>query len=257
METTTAPMTAKVSLGAKNALLIFSCILYLIGGCGGPLITRLYFIHGGNRLWLTSFIQTAGFPFMVFILIILYFHRLATHKNDNNKNKTTTFIYMRLRLFFAGAFIGSISGVDCYLYSYGVARLPVSTSSLIISTQLGFIAFFAYLLVKQRFTPYSINALVLLTIGAGVLALNTSSDRPEGVSKKDYLIGFVMTISAALLIGFMMPLVELTYNKARQTITFTLVLEFQVVMCLFATIFSTIGMILNNDFKVCTSRFAC
>ncbi|PWA59835.1 hypothetical protein CTI12_AA385430 [Artemisia annua] len=241
--TNTEPMTAKVSPAAKKTLLILNCILLSVGICGGPLIMRLYFVHGGNRVWLSSFLETAGWPFIVPVLIVLFFIR-------RNSNTKTTTIYMRPRLFFATAFVGILTGLDDYLYAYGLARLPVSTSSLIIASQLGFTAFFAYLLVKQKFTPYSINAVVLLTVGAGVLALHTSSDRPKGESKKEYMLGFVMTVGAALLYGFILPLVELTYNKAKQAITYTLVLEIQMVMCLFATIFCTVGMIVNNDFKV-------
>ncbi|KAI3736560.1 hypothetical protein L2E82_26416 [Cichorium intybus] len=246
--TDTAPVTTKVSPAAKNMLLILSCILLSIGNCGGPLIMRLYFIHGGNRVWLSSFLETAGWPVILIVLIILYFHRRAAAKDGNHK--ATTFVYMRPRLFFAVAFIGVITGLDDYLYAYGVARLPISTSALILAPHLAFVAFFAYLLVKQKFTPYSINAVVLLTVGAAVLALHTSGDRPEGESKKEYAMGFVMTVAAALLYGFVLPLIELTYNKAKQAITYTLVVEIQIIMCLFATIFCTVGMIANDDFKV-------
>uniref|UniRef100_A0A251VED5 Putative purine permease, plant n=1 Tax=Helianthus annuus TaxID=4232 RepID=A0A251VED5_HELAN len=171
-------MTTEVSLFARRTLLIINCLLLSIGTCGAPLIMRLYFIHGGNRVWLSSVLQTAGFPFIIVVLIVLYFCRSAAAKNQNNK--TTKLFYMRPRLFLAAVFIGLITGLDNYLYAYGVARLPVSTSSLIIASQLAFTAFFAYLLVKLKFTPYSVNAVVLLTVGAGGLALHTSSDRPEG-----------------------------------------------------------------------------
>ncbi|KAK9071999.1 hypothetical protein SSX86_008430 [Deinandra increscens subsp. villosa] len=244
---TTAPMTAKVSPAAKKTLLILNCILLSIGNCGGPLIMRLYFIHGGNRVWLSAFLETGGWPFIVIVLIVLYLHRRISRINNET---TTRFIFMRPRLFFAVAVIGIITGLDDYLYAYGVARLPVSTSALIIASQLGFTALFAFLLVKQKFTAYSVNAVVLLTVGAGVLALHTSGDRPEGESKKEYVMGFVMTVAAAFLYGFVLPLIELTYNKAKQEITYTLVLEIQMIMCLFATIFCTVGMIIDNDFKV-------
>ncbi|XP_076888735.1 purine permease 1-like [Bidens hawaiensis] len=247
-------MTAKVSPAAKKTLLILNCILLSIGTCGGPLIMRLYFIHGGTRVWLSSCLETAGWPLIIIVLIILYLHRRATQKDINNKR--TTFIYMRPRLLCAVAFIGTLTGLDDYLYAYGVARLPVSTSALIIASQLGFTAFFAFILVKQKFTPYSINAVVLLTVGAAVLALHTSSDRPEGESKKRYVMGFVMTVAASALYGFVLPLIELTYNKAKQEITYTLVLEIQTIMSLFATIFCTVGMIFNNDFKVIPTEAA-
>lgn len=116
-------------------------------------------------------------------------------------------------------------------------------------------AAFAFLLVKQKFTSFSINAIVLLTLGAGVLALHSSSDRPEGESKKEYILGFVLTLAAAALYGFILPLVELTYQKARQAIDYMLVMEIQMVMCLFATLFCTVGMFINNDFQVCFFSF--
>ncbi|GJY31613.1 bet1-like protein [Tanacetum coccineum] len=85
---------------------------------------------------------------------------------------------------------GVLTGLDDYLYACGVARLPISTTSLIIASQIGFTTFFGFLLVKQKFTPYSINAVGLLTVGAAVLALHTSSDRPNGESKVEYFKGF-------------------------------------------------------------------
>ncbi|KAH1113280.1 hypothetical protein J1N35_006658 [Gossypium stocksii] len=48
------------------------------------------------------------------------------------------------------------------IYAYGLSRLPVSTASLIIALQLAFTAVFAFLLVKQKFTAYSINAVFAL-----------------------------------------------------------------------------------------------
>ncbi|XP_062164715.1 purine permease 1-like [Alnus glutinosa] len=156
---------------------------------------------------------------------------------------------MKPTLFIASAGIGILTGFDDYLYAYGVARLPDSTSSLIIASQLAFTAGFAFLLVRQKFTSYSINAVVLLTIGPGVLALHTSNDLPAGKSNKQYLVGFLMTVAASALYGFLLPLIELTYKKAKQEITYSLVMEVQIVMSLFATLLCTVGMLINKDFK--------
>ncbi|KAJ6304671.1 hypothetical protein OIU78_020278 [Salix suchowensis] len=156
---------------------------------------------------------------------------------------------MKTPLFMAAAIVGVLTGLDDYLYAYGVARLPVSTSSLIIATQLAFTAGFAFLLVKEKFTYYSINAVVLLTAGAGVLAMHTTSDKPAGESSREYMMGFVMTLGAAALYGFILPLVELTYKKSRQEISYTLVMEIQMIMCLLATVFCTVGMLINKDFQ--------
>ena len=128
-------------------------------------------------------------------------------------------------------------------FTYGIAKLPISTSALIIASQLAFTAAFAFLLVKQKFTSYSVNAIFLLSIGAGVLALHSSSDRPANESNKEYYLGFFMTLAAATLYGFILPLVELTYKKAKQAITYSLVMEIQMVMCFFATVFCTVGIV--------------
>ncbi|XP_038715966.1 purine permease 3-like [Tripterygium wilfordii] len=227
----------------KNALLVLNCILLSIGNTAGPILIRLYFIHGGNRIWLPSFLQTAAFPLTLFPLIIVFFQRRKTRSS-------TGFFLIKPRLFICAAVIGLVMGFDNYLYSYGLAHLPVSTASLIVATQLVFTAGFAFLLVKQKFTAYSINGIVLLTVGAAVLALGASSDRPEGVSKREYMLGFVLTLLAAGLYGLLLPLIELSYKKSKQEINYTLALEFQMVMCLFATVLCTVGMLINNDFQV-------
>ncbi|KAG5541826.1 hypothetical protein RHGRI_021610 [Rhododendron griersonianum] len=108
---------------------------------------------------------------------------------------------MREPVFLAAAFIGVLTGLRDYFYAYGVARLPVSTSALVNASRLSFTAVFAFLLVKQKFTLYSINAVALLAVGAGVLALHASSDRPKGEPNKEYYMGFFMTVTAAVLYG--------------------------------------------------------
>ncbi|KAK9930349.1 hypothetical protein M0R45_027388 [Rubus argutus] len=231
----------------KRFLLILSCVLLTIGHCGGPLIMRLYFIHGGKRVWLSSMLLTGGFPIILVPIAVAYYHR---RKNQAPADPPTKLFFMKLPLFVASAVIGVLTGLDDYIYAYGMARLPVSTIALIIASQLAFTALFAFILVKQKFTSYSINAVVLLTVGAAILGLNTSGDRPKGESNVQYTVGFLMTVAAAALYGLVLPLVELMYKKAKQNITYALVLEIQLVMCLFATIFCTVGMLVNNDFKI-------
>ncbi|XP_061371760.1 purine permease 1-like [Gastrolobium bilobum] len=233
----------------KRFLLIINCVMLALGTCGGPLVLRLYFINGGKRVWLSAFLETAGFPFMLLPLAVSYFNRRRRHRATAAESTKLRIISMKPPLFFASAFVGILTGLDDYFYAYGVARLPVSTSALIIATQLAFTAVFAFLLVKQKFTAYSVNAVVLLTVGAAVLALHTSGDRPAGESTKQYVMGFVLTLVAAALYGFVLPFVELMYKKTKQAITYSLVMEIQFVIGLFATLFCTIGMIINNDFK--------
>ncbi|KAK1367048.1 putative purine permease [Heracleum sosnowskyi] len=233
------------SPSVRKALLIVSCIVLAIGNCGTPLMTRFYFIHGGNRIWLSSCLLSAGWPFILVVMIITLYYRRATMGDS-----TAKLFNVKPRLIFASIVVGILTGVGNYLYAYGISKLPVSTSVLVVASQLAFTAGFAFLLVKQKFSPFSINAVVLLTIGSGVLALHTSSDRPDGESKREYILGLVMTLGASALWGFILPLIELTYQKAKQVIDFPLVMEIQLYINLFATLFSTVGMFINNDFKV-------
>ncbi|EYU21537.1 hypothetical protein MIMGU_mgv1a018814mg [Erythranthe guttata] len=228
----------------KRVFLIINCIILAVGNCGGPLIMRLYFVHGGKRIWFSSWLETGGWPIILAPLIVSYTRRRRTAA----AGKAELYL-MKPRVFVAAAVIGVLTGFDDYLYAYGVAKLPVSTSALIVASQLAFTAVFAFLMVKQEFTAYSVNAVVLLTLGAVVLGLHTSGDRPEGESSKEYMVGFLLTVAAAALYGFILPAVELTYKKAKQAVSYTLVLEMQLVMCVFATSFCTVGMLVNNDFQ--------
>ncbi|MCD7456776.1 hypothetical protein HAX54_033049 [Datura stramonium] len=189
----------------------------------GPLISRLYFIHGGQRIWLSSWLQTVACPLILTLLAFAYFQR---RKIEGPAAKI---------LFITG--VGIIAGLDGYLISWGPAKLPVSTSSLINATQLAFTALFAVLLMKQKLTAYSKCSVVRLIAGAATLVLRSNGDRPAGESGKEYMLGFVMTVMGAVCFGLMLPLIELIYVKAKQAITYTTVLEIQMIIGISATAF--------------------
>ncbi|RZC94338.1 hypothetical protein C5167_044851 [Papaver somniferum] len=230
-------------------LLLFNCILLAVSSAGGPLLLRLYFIHGGKRLWLSSWLETAGWPILFLPLSLSYFLKRRRFKNGQDE-KPSKFFMITPFLFMASAFIGLLVGLDDYLYTYGVSLLPVSTSALIMSTHLAFTAGFALFMVKQKFTSYSVNAVILLTVGAILLGLHSNGDTPVHESNRDYYLGFVMTIGASIIGGLLLPLVELMYKKSKQTITYSLVIELQIVISVFATLLCTVGMLVNNDFKI-------
>lgn len=226
----------------QRTLTATSCLLLALGYTGGPLISRLYFHGGGRRQWLSCFLETAGFPILLPPLLLSYLRR-------RRADPRAAPVLIRPPVLLASAALGLLTGADDYLYAYGLSFLPVSTSALLLSTHLAFTALFAFLLVKQRFTPYSVNSVVLLSVGALLLGLHGSSDRPAGVSKHQYLLGLFLTVAAAALYGLVLVLVELTYVKARQKITYTLVMEMQFVIAFFATTFCLVGMIINKDFQ--------
>ncbi|XP_031131190.1 purine permease 1-like [Ipomoea triloba] len=232
----------------RRLLLIFSCIILTIGQCGGPLLTRLYFLHGGKRVWFSSWLQTVSFPVTFIPLAAAYFNRRKT------QGPAAKLTFLTPKIFLASAFIGLLLGIDGYMNAFGVSKLPVSTSSLLLATQLAFTAGFAFLLVRQRFTPFSVNAIVLLTTAAAVLAIGADGDKPAGESTKDYILGFVLTLLAAALYGFFLPLIEYTYKMGKEGMTYAFVLELQCVMSFFATAFCTVGMIVNKDFQAISSE---
>ncbi|GMH17376.1 hypothetical protein Nepgr_019217 [Nepenthes gracilis] len=227
----------------RASMLLLNAVLLAVGIGGGPLVMRLYYIHGGKRIWLQAWLETAGFPIMIFPLAAAYFHRRATHPPP------AKLFFMSFPLLVASVLIGILAGSADYLYAYGVKHIPVSTSSLVLATQLAFTAGFAFLLVKQRFTAYSINAVVLLTMGAAVLAMHSSSDRPVNVTNGEYYMGFFMTLASAAMFAAMLPLLELTYKKSKLRIHYALVMEIQSVLSLSATLFCTVGMLINKDFQ--------
>lgn len=218
-------------------LLMLNVFALATGSTAGPLLTRFYFLHGGSKKWFSSWLETAGWPLLLPPLYLSY------RKKPNRENHITP------NLFLACCGIGILTGADDYLYAYGLSFLPVSTSSVLIASQLGFNAVFALLLVRQKFNPFSINSVVLLTASAVLLAFHTSGDRPAGVTNKQYVLGFILTLAAAALYGFIIPLIELTYRKTKRQITYTLVMEMQFIMSVVATVFCTVGMLVNRDFQ--------
>ncbi|XP_038717904.1 purine permease 1-like [Tripterygium wilfordii] len=225
----------------KAILVAVNCILMSIGQVGGPLLLRLYYIHGGKSKWLNAWLLTSGFPILILPIAISYARARATGR--------TRGVLVTKWLVAASAILGFLLGLDSYLYSFGLSYLPVSVSSLLGSTQLAFTAIFAYLVVKHKFTHYSINAVVLMSFGSIVLGFHMNGNRPVGVSDDKYVLGFFMTIAAAALHGFIMPAVEYTHMKAGVTVTFDLVMQVQFLVSMFATLFCTIPMIINKDFQ--------
>ncbi|GAB4861318.1 hypothetical protein Ancab_036479 [Ancistrocladus abbreviatus] len=232
----------------RRTVLLLNCLTLAIGIGGGPLVMRLYYLHGGKRIWLQALLETAGFPIMLFPIIASKL-RLRRSEPSSSSSPPRKIINLNRSLFFSAALIGILAGAADYFYAFGVKHVPVSTSSLLLATQLAFTALFAFLLVRQKFTPYSINSVVLLTMGAVVLAMHTSSDRPPNVTNKQYYVGFAMTLLSASMFALMLPSIELGYRKGKLEMDYSLVMEFQFVLSLSATLFCTVGMLVNNDFK--------
>ncbi|KAF5186865.1 Purine permease [Thalictrum thalictroides] len=223
-------------------LLLLSCTFVAIGIIGGPLLARLYYLHGGTRSWLSSCMQTAGFPILIFPLLSLFLQ-------SRSQGESPSMFFMEPKLFILSAIIGVFLGLDNFMYSLGLSYTPVSTSSILFSTNLAFLAVFAFFIVKQKFTPYSVNAVILMNLGAVLLGLRSGGDRPPGVSNAQYLLGFILTLVSAAGLGLLWPLIEWSYSKSKRPINYGVVLQFQTNLAIFATLFSLTGMAINKDFQ--------
>ncbi|KAF9609087.1 hypothetical protein IFM89_012652 [Coptis chinensis] len=241
------------TMPAKRSINWLLLLLYstfaAAGAIGGPLLQRLYYMHGGSRKWFSSWLQCVGFILLVIPISFLYLKGLSSKRNITSK----VYFFMEPKLLLSSAVIGILIGFDNYMYSAGLSYIPVSTSALLFSTQLAFTALFAFFIVKQKFTFYSLNAVIVMTLGAVVLALHTNGDRPPGVSKEKYLLGFFFTLGGAALLGLSMPLIEKVYSKSSRPIDYLMVLQFQFVLNFFATCVCTLGMLIHKDFKEISS----
>ncbi|KAE8820381.1 purine permease 3-like [Hordeum vulgare] len=236
----------------RNPVVVVNFLLMALGTVSGPLLLRAYYLHGGTSKWLTSLLQTAGWPLLLPPLCVSFISRRRRRQSEESATEAASLSLMSAGLLAATIAIGLVIGLINYLYAYGLANLPVSTSSILISTQLAFTAVFALLVVRHRFTAFSVNAVVLLVVGAAMLGLNGGGDRPAGVSRAQYYAGFAMTLGSAALYGLVLPLMELSQARhaarAGAAVTYTLVLEIQMVIGITATAFSVVGMLVNKDF---------
>ncbi|KAK9163983.1 hypothetical protein Syun_004885 [Stephania yunnanensis] len=133
------------------------------------------------------------------------------------------------------------------------SRRPAKLSSFLIDRKLVFIAVFARLIVKQRFTAYSVNSVALMVMGCVLLGVRANGDRPPGVSNGQYLLGFFMTLMCAALIGALWPCMESCFTNttiSSKPLDFCGLLQFQFCLSFSATVFSVAGMLANKDFQV-------
>eukprot|EP01018_Ginkgo_biloba_P023848 Gb_32685 [translate_table: standard] len=217
------------------------CICYLVlsvGVVSANMLSRFYFMNGGSRRWLSTFLQSVAFPLLFVPLYFTY-----------NRQSLSPYASFTPKLFLICCGIGILMGLDNLLYAWGISYLSVSTSNLLLSSQLAFNSVFAFLLVRQKFSSYTINSIVLLTFSSVLLAFTSDKDRPKGVNRGQYVIGFLTTVGAAALYGLVICLLELIYSSVKCKMTYTLVVEMQVIISATATTLSGVGMLINRDFQ--------
>ncbi|EOY27779.1 hypothetical protein QUC31_012686 [Theobroma cacao] len=220
-------------------------IFLLCGQSVGTLLGRLYYEKGGNSKWLAALVQLAGFP------ILLPFYCMPTRKmfNDLNASLTETKQPSFFKLVLVYVSIGLLIAGNCFLYSVGMQYLPVSTITLISASQLAFNAFFSYFLNSQKFTPFIINSLVLLTISSVLLVFQDNSARLAGVSHGQYAAGFICTIFGTAGTGLFLALQQLAFRKVVKRQAFTDVMDMIIFPSLIASSAILVGFLASGDWK--------
>ncbi|KAK8489803.1 hypothetical protein V6N13_078123 [Hibiscus sabdariffa] len=218
----------------------------LTGQSVATLLGRLYYDKGGNSKWLATLVQVAGFP----ILIPLYYlssYKSSNHNTTTSNRTTNPPSVLVLSALYSG--LGVVLAAACLLYSVGLLYLPVSTYSLICASQLAFNAFFSFFLNSQKFTPFIINSLVLLTISSALLIFQNDSSGSTQVSRGKYVIGFVCTVAASAGYGLMLSLTQLCFQKILRKETFKVVLDMIIYQSLAATLIILAGLFASGEWE--------
>lgn len=223
-------------------LLCLGIIAMLVAFPATSILSRLYYDYGGQSKWIISWVAVAGWPLIALILLPTYFI-------------TKTFpTPLTLKLGLSYIILGFLTAADNLMYAYAYAYLPASTATLVASSSLVFSALFGYLLVKNRVNASIINALFVITAGLAIIALDSSSDRYDNITDREYIMGFIWDVLGSALHGLIFALSELIFVKLLGRRSFIVVLEQQVMVSLFAFIFTSAGMIISGDFEGMTSE---
>ncbi|XP_049932387.1 probable purine permease 4 isoform X1 [Nymphaea colorata] len=148
--------------------------------------------------------------------------------------------------------LGLRLGFDNFTYAWGISYIPVSIATLLLSSQLAFTTIFACLIVKQPMNFSTLNCIILLTLSSALVGITSSHETPAGVTTFQYAMGVMSTMITAVLFGLYLPLLELLndhFRKKQVAVSFSLVLETQIVIQATASTFSCLGMAVCGDFK--------
>lgn len=217
-------------------LLFLSSSAMLVAFPASSLLSRLYYVDGGKSRWLLSWIAVAGWPLTAVILLPFYFQKGISPTP------------LSWQLIISYAVLGLLSAADNLMYAWAYSYLPASTSSLLASSSLIFTAIFAYFIVRKKMNASTLNAVVIITAAVVIIGIDSNSDKPAGVSHRQYAVGFLWDILGSALHGLIFALSELLFIKILGRKSFHVVLEQQVMVSLFGCIFTTIGVIINADF---------
>ncbi|GMH30311.1 hypothetical protein Nepgr_032154 [Nepenthes gracilis] len=249
---TARPLSSSRARELKWWIQITIFIVFVLAGQSAAMILgRLYFAKGGKSIWMATLLQIVGFPAL---LPMYYCFRKKTTRNDvvlpSNPPSAAKLVSVYVSL-------GILVAVECVLYSIGLLYLPVSTYSLICASQLAFNGVFSFYLNGQKFTPYILNSLVLLTISSTLLVFHTdSSSNSTGGSGGKYGVGFVCTVAASALFSLVLSLTQLAFQRVIKPQTFKAVLDMIIYQSLVASCVTVVGLLASGQWRTIRTEMA-
>ncbi|XP_058085073.1 probable purine permease 11 isoform X2 [Magnolia sinica] len=230
-----------------------SITFILSGQTTGTLLGRFYYHEGGNSIWVATLVSAAAFPILLIPLLLYRFLNIPSTTTTTRRTtmatttarpppsfSTLAFVYISLGLLMAG---------DNVMYSYGLFYLPVSTYSLICTTQLAFNAVFSYLFNSQKFTPLIFNSIVILTFSASLLAIRSDSKGSKEVSAANHVIGFLCTVGASAGLALRLSLTQFSLEKVLKKERFDVVLEIQFYTSAVTSCVAVIGLFASGGWR--------
>ncbi|KAK3119845.1 hypothetical protein QOZ80_9AG0676210 [Eleusine coracana subsp. coracana] len=148
--------------------------------------------------------------------------------------------------------LGLLIALNNLMYSYRLQYLPVSTFSLLATTQLAFNAVTSRFLNAQQFTPLIANSVVVLIFSAALLGVAGSSDDSGGTTATGhgkYAAAFVLTLAAS-------TTVALTFEKAIRSRTLRWVLAMQLHTSIAASTVCVVGMFTLGEWRMVPAEAA-
>lgn len=216
--------------------------LLLVGQSAASLLGRLYYDKGGKSKWLAALVQLVASP-----LLLPYVVFSAPRKPSMDSIRSRSPSKLILSSIYLS--IGILAAGDSILYSVGLMYLPLSTYSLISSSQLAFNALFSFFLNSQKFTPFIVNSLVLLTISSVLLVIQTDSTGPSMVSRGNYIIGFICTTTASAGTALVCCLIQLTFRKVLKRKTLAEVMKVIAYPSMLGTLAIMVGLFGSGEWK--------
>ncbi|KAL3615172.1 hypothetical protein CASFOL_040833 [Castilleja foliolosa] len=231
------PTNSRLKNKAWWAWMIIYTLFVLLGQSSATLLGRLYYNQGGNTVLLAALLETIGFP--ILIPFALYFS--SSHQtNNNNIIKSTNSYKMHAAIYI---FLGLAQAASGVLYAIGLQNLPVSTFSLLNTTQLGFTTFFSFFLNKEKFTFLVLNALVLVTFSSILLVYDTGNIS----TSQHFLVGFLCTLAASALYSLTLSVTQVIFRKLLKKQTFCTVLNMVVYQSLVASCVVMVALFVSGE----------